>query len=375
MIMNWEPFSIIPESADLLPDPHVETYPAVRERVYRFLIRYALVDSYRNFQEARQPYPFVTTASLRPGSVAPSKEYDLQNNLLVILLNGELPGRLRKHFRCREGNLVRKNNLVDVAPDLPELADFQHSLRFAHHERFEDLLRMLLPLDYALIIQRTPCKDGKNHHFELTHFHVKIERLMDNALRAMGVHLNYFERGLYERGEAFIDSLERKFFEYFNFYHNAAGRRSAAALAAQLLARERVQATVFVASQQTRRLTALTSSGVDEDIFIEQSILLDMDAEDLTQLEGWGRKNGLPIGKHYLVDRLSDGGVMIFRAAYEHTEASRPSPNGRLKKEINSREKWVRLCEESLVPVVEAQRSRITCPLVYRRHHADEKME
>ena len=69
----------------------------------------------------------------------------------------------------------------------------------------------------------------------LTHMHVKVERLTDTAIKELGKELGYVERRLFERGEDYVDALESKFFEYFGFSANAAGRKSAAAMAAQLL--------------------------------------------------------------------------------------------------------------------------------------------
>ncbi len=368
-----KPFTAIPMDESVLQELQRDPFLAARDQLGKFLIRYTLIDSYDNFRTARSPYPFVPISSLRPGTVAPAKEYDLQNNALVIFLDSELPIKLRKHFRCREGNLVRKSRLADVAPDLPGLDNFQHSHRFTHHERFEELLRLLLPLDYALVIQKTPNKDGVNHSFELTHFHVKIERLMDNALRGLGVYLNYFKRGLYERGDSFIDAFEKKFYEYFNFYHNAAGRRSAAALAAQLFARERIPATVYVASQQTRRLTLLTTSSENQEVTVEQYLLLRLNKKIFKNLKSWGKEQDLSIQRHFMVNpHKKKQGVFVFRAGYEHTPAARPSRDGSLKSELNSREKWIRLVDERLIPIREGETTQIGYPMVYRRSFPEE---
>ena len=343
-----------------------DPYLATRKKIIHNLIHYVLVDSYKIFRQTRTPYPFVDPCTMRPGSISNSKEFTLHNHALIILLNGELPLNLRKHFRCRLGNRLRKKNLAEVAPDLPELKEYKNQHRFSNHEEFNNLVRHLLPLDYSLLIQKST-NDNSGGPFELTHFHVKIERLMDNALRTMGTDLNYLSRNLYEKGEVFIDLLEKKFFEYFNFYHNAAGRRSAAALAAQLLAREKISSTIFVSSQQTRRMTTLTTHSHTQDISVEQYILLPLGEDILTPLKVWAKKKDLDIRRHFLMDRNPRLKMGLLNARYEHTKAGLPSPDGSLKPSLNPKEKWIRLAEEQLISFNLEQTKSIGCPMVYQR--------
>ena len=370
MTVNRELFKLV------TPDPveslhkREDAYFFTRQRISRNLIHHTLIDSCQNFDREHVPYPFVTPNMLRPGTAANSKEFSLQNSALVILLNGSMPNKLRKHFRFREGNRLCKENLLEVAPDLPELNKYKWRMRLSNHKDFDTLMKLLFPLDYALLIQ-SRSENVDTWPFELTHFHVKIERLLDNAIRSLALHLNYLERGLYERGEKYVDLLEKKFFEYFNFYHNASGRRCASALATQLLAREKIPATIYVASQQTRCLTQLTTNGQDEQISIEQYILLNMDHELLKELKKWGRKNSLDIKKDFIVGKSARSRKMLFRVRFEHTEAGKPSAHGRVKAGINSREKWIRLKDESLIAINQEQESTISCSLVYRRSTTD----
>ena len=370
MTASRELFTLVtPDPKELLRNRE-DPYFFTRERITRNLLNYTLIDSFKTFQKDRVPYPFVSPSMLRPGSVANSKEFSLQNSALVILMNETIPQKLRKHFRFRMGNRLCKENLVEVAPDLPGLDKYKWSMRLSNHKDFDTLMKMLLPLDYALLVQ-SRSQSGDIWPFELTHFHVKIERLLDNAIRSLAVSLNYLERGLYEQGEAFVDLLEKKFFEYFNFYHNASGRRCAAALATQLLAREKISATIYVASQQTRCLTLLTTSAQSEEVAIEQYILLDMDHDLLKQLKVWGNKQSIDINKDFLVGSGIRSRKMLFRVRYEHTEAGRRSLDGQLKPSINSREKWIRLKDEALIPIDPEQSATITCSLVYRRTSSD----
>lgn len=364
----------LPREIELLtPDPtrarliREDPYFASMDQVRRLLIHYTLLESYHKFTRYKIPYPFVTPATLRPGSITGTREYELHNNALVFLLDGSLPVKLRKNFRSRESNRVRKRNIAAVAPDQPWLEDFDYLSREVSHPGFEALMRFLLPLDFGLMIQREPMAEGHLDTFQLSHFHVKIERLTDNALREMGCSLNYIERTLYEKGDEFIEQLERKFFEYFNFYHNAAGRRSAAALAAQLVARERMRGTVFVASQQDRRLTLLISTGPDRNLVVQQYLLLRLDDQEARELKEWGRRRGINIHRHYLLTDRPTYAVALLRVDYDHTEAAMPSCDGSLKPCLNMREKWLRLTEEALVPIHPDEGTCINYPVAYRR--------
>lgn len=366
MTVTRKLFTLVTPPLDALRRNREDPYHFTREKIARNLFNYTLIDSYKQFKHENQPYPFVMPSMLRPGSVANFKEFSLQNSAFVILMDGTMPKKLRKHFRFRDGNRLCKENLLEVAPDLPGLEKYTWRARFSNHKGFDALVRMLLPMDYSLLVQRRP-SNGEVWPFELSHFHVKIERLLDNAIRSLAIHLNYLERGLYERGEAFVDLLEKKFFEYFNFHHNASGRRCAAALAAQLLARENISSTIYVSSQQTRCLTFLTTFDQNDTIAVEQYILLDMEEVLLSKLKTWGERHSIDIKNDFLVGNTYSSKKMLFRARYEHTEAGSPSPNGQLKSDVNFREKWVRLKDEALVPVNPAQSSHIACSLIYRR--------
>lgn len=352
------------------PHPPAAEYMAARERVLRFMIQYTLVESYLHFRAMQHPYPFVPRSSLRPGAVTPTKEYTLHNNGLVLLFDDRVTANLYKHFRARPANRAIKRNLETVAPNLPSLDDFDAIKCQADHPEFLKMMRILLPLDYALLIQRvTP--QGEKGEFELSHFHVKVERLTDNALRSLAIHLGYIKKGLHERDELFAEVLEKKFYEFFNFYHNAAGRRSAAALAAQLLMREKIPGTIFVTSQQDRRLTLLSCLGPCRTMIIDQYLLQFLDREELAELREWGQRHNLDIVKRFLVHRSTQGGVVLVRVRYRHTDVALSPPEGVMRGEINPREKWVRLMDEAILPLdPQVEPHCIFYPMAYRR--ADE---
>ncbi|MBF0125741.1 MAG: hypothetical protein HQM02_00870 [Magnetococcales bacterium] len=350
------------EQKRIQEDPYWQT----REKVFQLLLQYTLIESYRKFVKKRVPYPFVTPAMVRPGAISATKEHALHNTCLITLLDAALPDKLRKHFRCREGNQVTKANIADVAPDLPNLDNYNDLHKDASHEGFNSLLRMLLPLDYSLLIQNCGGTDPVNKKMALSNFHVRIERLTDNALRNLGIHLNYLERSLYEKGDAFIEMLEKKFFEYYNFYHNAGGRRAAAAHAAQLLFREKLPGTIFVGSQQDRRLTLLTTDGIHKQTVVEQFFFVKLENEIYHEFIAFGKKIKKNVKKNYLFRPGHKSGLAILRAEYEHTTTSQPSQNALLRDENEIQEKWVRLKEEAIIPLVPGVTDRIGYSFAYR---------
>ncbi|MEO5363302.1 MAG: hypothetical protein H7838_06720 [Magnetococcus sp. DMHC-8] len=355
---------VLPDQETLLRNRR-DPYLFTRERIARTLINHTLINSYHNFSASGLSYPFVAPGKLRPGTVSTAREFELQNSALVILINGTIPEKLRKNFRFREGNRLCKENLLEVASDLSELNQYKWSMRNSNHKDFDALLKMLLPLDYALLVQRV--EDGDVWPFEMTHFHVKVERLMDNAIRGLASYLHYLELSLYERGEVYVDLLEKKFFEYFNFYHNASSRRCAAALAAQLLAWKRIPATIFISSQQTRRLTFLTTSATSEEVHVEQYVLLKVDDELSGQLVAVSKTWPVDLHRDFLLTGADQAKIALLRVRFEHTEAGRPGPVGQPVRTVNPREKWIRVKDEALIPIHAKQTASIGCSLVYRR--------
>lgn len=359
-------FTLLPADPQEQKQVQVDPYWATRDKVFQLLLQYTLIESYQKFVNKQAAYPFVTPAMVRPGAISATKEHALHNTCLITLLDAALPDKLRKHFRCRKGNQVSRENIADVAPDLPNLNFYNDLHKDASHEGFTSLLRMLLPLDYSLLIQNCGGPDLASKKMELSNFHVRIERLTDNALRNLGIHLNFLERSLYEKGDEFIEMLEKKFFEYYNFYHNAGGRRAAAAHAAQLLFREKLPGTIFVGSQQDRRLTLLTTNGVSQQTRVEQFFFIKLEDEVYDAFLDFGKKNGIDVKKNYLIQPGSKEGLVVLRAEYEHTTTGQPNPNDLLRDELEIHEKWVRLKEEAIIPLVSGQGDRIGFSFAYR---------
>ena len=242
---------------DAAPEESASSFTATRDDLCEFLVQSTLIESYHSFAQHAKPYPFATRESLRPGASTSSYEHPFQRSALILLIDGALPVSLRKHIRFRRANELTGDNVGRLAPEIAR--DYQPPLGLSMgDEMFPGLLNRLLDVDYALLMQRP----NDAVAIALSHMHVKVERLTDNAVRVLARDLGYIRRTLNENGEAYAEILERKYFEYFGFAANASGRKCAAAMAAQLLSAEAPRFAVFAACQEDCRLTMLDGSDV-----------------------------------------------------------------------------------------------------------------
>ena len=291
------------------------SYAAARARLTEFLIRYTLIDSFFNFTRDGKPYPFADVSQILPASSSRSTERPHQNTAFVILLDGTLPRGLNKHFRLRASNRVTWRNIQRLAPEL-DISDFKSTQTHLDSPDVARLLEKLLTLDYALVAERI-VEDDIGEVFKLTHMHVKVERLTDNAIKDLARDLGYIERRLFARGEDYGEALESKFFEYYGFPPNAAGRRSAAAMSAQLIAKNGFPFTVFASSQEDCRLTVLDNGDV-----IEQYMLVRLTADHRAALAAAASQIGITELAPYLIGS-DEAPVAIYRASLNRTAATR----------------------------------------------------
>lgn len=315
---------------------------AARTRLTDLLIQTSLIESYHSFLANGKPYPFSSPESrLMPGLSAAAFEHPFQRSALVLLVDGVMPASLNKHIRVRRLNEASAGNLARLAPGL----DFELLRPRAlglDDVSFDALFAELLNLDYALVVQRPEL--GR---FELTHMHVKIERLTDNAIRELAKALGYIERRLFERGEAYVEAIETKFYEYYGFPPNASGRKSAAAMAAQLLASKRLGFVIFAACQEDCRLTV-----IDGGDMIDHLTLTRLPAALLAQRLGGASAD------RYVIDRplagSNDDAVVVYRARFRRTGVARPTllPAGgrRPDAELGLMRPWLELVGEDVLP-------------------------
>ncbi len=314
-----------------------DPYLAARKRIIDFLLEYSLIDSFFSFEAHDKPYPFVSRSALLPGDAEPSKEHIYQNAAFIILLDGGLPHALNKHFRLRNSNRVTWRNIQRLAPNA-DISKYK-----AAHCRMDSpgatgLLHQLISLDYALLVDRgepQPSADegdgSRKSPCMISHMHVKVERLTDNAIKDLGKTLGYIDKRLFERGEDYVDALEAKFFEYYGFSAHASGRKSAAAMAAQLLGKHDTDFSVLVANQDDRRLTILDSSD-----HVTQYFLIRLEKEDIGRLEASAAESDVADVSPYAIHTCSGGRpIMLYRVRFRRAPAAhreKRKPKDRLLK-------------------------------------------
>ena len=327
-------------TATAFPDAAVEdtatSFTATRDQLSEFLIQATLIESYHSFARHAKPYPFAARDSLRPGANTASYEHPFQRSALILVVDGALPANFRKHIRFRRANELSADNLSRMAPEIAK--DFQPPDGLAMNDAgFPALLDRLLDVDYALLMQRA----SEASPIALSHMHVKVERLTDNAVRVLARDLGYIRRTLYENGAAHAEMLEAKYFEYFGFAANASGRKCAAAMAAQLLGADVFRFAVFAACQEDCRLTML-----DDRKTVSHHLLLSLKTEIL-------RRIGAENLENYAIEIGGNGeAVVCYRACFRRTAAaqsldSRPDA----RPESGLQDPWLEITEQAILPL------------------------
>jgi hypothetical protein len=189
-------------------------YKLLRDELNQFLLEKALTASYRNFAERNLPYPFVERRELKPRARIPKKEYESQNSFLVIFLEDSIPPEHKKYIRFFDSNRATKTNLLR-SKTLPMDSDFDRTQKYLESARFFDVFDELLPVDYALLIQRDPVKQMSKNRYGISHFHVRIDWPITEAAEAMARDLRYISKDLYEKGDKYAEDIQKKFFEYY----------------------------------------------------------------------------------------------------------------------------------------------------------------
>ncbi|MEQ9640699.1 MAG: hypothetical protein RIM84_11805 [Alphaproteobacteria bacterium] len=306
-------------------------------RIADLLVAHCLVGTLARFRAAGQPYRFPAPETAYPGSIPVAAEEPNRNTALMICVDGSLPPPIRKHFRLRSSNRAIWRNIRRLLPDA-DMSEYRTTDNRLESDAAPRLLTQLLPLDYALLVERPPDESGAALPAELTHLHVKVERITDNAIRDLGRQLGYLQRSLFERGEDYVEALEAKFFEYHGFPAHASGRQAAAAMAAQLLRQHEARFTVFVASQESGRLTVL-----DETDEITQMLLVEADDRLRAAL-----------GEADPADYLLPGGAMasdagLLRLRLRRTPEALPQSQRNRDSDITA--PWLEIVGQELLPV------------------------
>jgi hypothetical protein len=317
-------------------------YEVLRDQMDMYLLKHALIESYENFCRVRQPYPFVSKRELKPRARVVEKEYIHHNHFLLLFCEGTIPTRYKKYIRFFDTNKVTKDGIEELA-NVRLHKRYTKNLRYFDNPGFEPLVLDILPVDYALLIQRDPLIKRRNR-YAMTHFHVKIDWPIDNATEEMAQQYRYISQELYENGEKYAESLHNKLFENYGFHHTVGGRRTAAVVAAQFLKNMDFISTVYVASSESRTLTRISERGV------RKSVLICLPIGEVSRLANENRMDFDNFVERYLVDLQDDHGVAILQVVYHNTVYSKPPEDGKLRT-LQPDYQWLTVSNQFLMPL------------------------
>jgi hypothetical protein len=316
-------------------------YELLRDELDQFMVRYGLLDSYHRFQEEREPYPFVEKRELKPRAILPDMEYELQRAFLVIFVEDTISAIHKKYIRFFDANKTTKTNLLR-SKTLPLSGSFDRYHKYLESAHFFDFLKVLLPVDYALLIQRDPSSRSRNR-YALSHFHVRIDWPIADAAEDLARNLRYISKDLYEKGDKYAEDVQKKFFEYYGLPSMVGGRRTAACVAAQYLKRIHCITTVYAASSESRALIRLSERGV------AKMVLMTFEEADIRRLADTHHISLRSFRQNYVVARDEDRSVCIFQVTYTHTNWARPPDDGKLR-EIKSDVNWLSVATQHIMP-------------------------
>jgi len=316
-------------------------YETLRDELEEYLIDYGLVKSYQGFVDQGIPYPYVEKRELRPRARIPDVEYESHNRFLVIFVEDFIPSIHKKYIRFFDENRVTKENLMRSST-VRFSKKYYRNIKLFESPHFSEFLQGLLPVDYALLIQRDSTTKARNR-YSLSHFHVRIDWPIADAAEGMARDLRYISKDLYEKGEHYAEVVQKKFFEYYGFPSTSGGRRTAAMVASQYLKFVSSISTVYVASCESRGLYRISERGVSKHILMKLS---DSDVQELARTHDLKVST---IKKNYVIAEEGDGSVVIFQATYERTSHARFPEDGKLR-ELNSEYFWMTVINQSIIP-------------------------
>jgi hypothetical protein len=316
-------------------------YELLRDELDQFLLQYALIDSYHNFISQQSRFPFVEKRELKPRGRIPDQEYEAQNAFLVVFVEDAVLPEHKKYIRFFDVNKTTKKNLLRFKT-LPLSDKFDRNWKYLESIYFRNFLKILLPVDYALLIQGDSARLARNR-YGLTHFHVRIDWPITEAAEDMARSLRYISKDIFEKGDKYAEDIQKKFFEYYGLPVMVGGRRTAAIVAAQYLKRIPGISTVYVGSSESRALIRISERGESKSVLIKRS---------LKELDEIAEANGISpraFKKNYVVAREKRCGVCIFQASYARTYHAREPEDGKLR-EIKPDLHWLTVGEQHILP-------------------------
>jgi len=314
-------------------------YEVLRDELDQFVLGYSLIGSYNNFLRLRTPYPFVELRELKPRARIPSVEFEAQNSFLIIFSEDYIPEQHKKYIRYFDANKTTKENLLRHKY-FPDVENFNRNLKFFETNDFFALLRSLLPIDYALLIQRN---QQSKIRYALTHFHVRIDWPIAQASEELAKYLRYISKDLYEKGDKYAEDFQKKFFEYYGVPVMSGGRRTAAIVAAQYLRQLPGITTVYVSSSESRNLLRIDEQGVSK------AVLVKLPGDEIKKLAKSAGITQNSFRKNYVIARHRKKFVCILKVKYDYTSHALPSEGGRLR-ELKPDTNWLTVAQEQILP-------------------------
>jgi hypothetical protein len=316
-------------------------YELLRDELDQILLQHALIASYNNFRSQNKAFPFVEKRELKPRARIPDQEYESQNAFLVMFVEDSISSEHKKYIRFFDENKTTKINLLR-SKSLPLSDKFDRNWKYFESNQFRNFIKILLPVDYALLIQRDPTSITRNR-YSLSHFHVRIDWPISDAAEDLARKLRYISKDIFEKGDKYAEDIQKKFFEYYGLPVMSGGRRTAAIVAAQYLKCIPGITTVYAGSSESRALIRISERGVSK------SVLMKFSAKELEQIAETNKMSLPAFKKNYVVAREKKVCICIFQATYLNTYHSRAPEDGKLR-DIKPDLNWITVGEEHILP-------------------------
>ncbi len=316
-------------------------YELLRDELDQQLIQHALIDSYTNFRNRKVKYPFVEKRELKPRARIPDLEYECQNVFLVVFVEDTIPPENKKYIRFFDVNKTTKANLLQ-SKTLPLANKIDRNQKFLDSAHFSNFLKILLPVDYALLIQRNPAGKTRSR-YSLSHFHVRIDWPIADAAEDLARSLKYISKDIFEKGDKYAEDIQKKFFEFYGLPLMVGGRRTAAIVAAQYMKRIPCISTIYTGSSESRALLRISERGPS------RAVLMKFTA---TEMEKIAEENNMALQtfkKNYVVAREQKSGICIFQATYSPTDQSRFPDDGKLR-DLKPDLSWLTIGGQHILP-------------------------
>lgn len=316
-------------------------YELLRDELDQFMLQYAIVDSYKNFRRSRIKYPFVEKRELKPRARIPDLEYENQNAFLVIFVEDSIPSDKKKYIKFFDVNKTTKKNLLQCKA-LELSGPFDRHQKYLDSAHFYNFIKALLPVDYALLIQRDAASKTKDRYI-LSNFHVRVDWPTTDAAEDLAQNLRYISQDLYEQGDRYAEDIQKKFFENYGLPVMVGGRRTAAIVVTQFLKQVDCISTVYVASSESRALIRVSERGVSK------AILMRLTEKEINSFAEANQIQPLTLKKNYAVAHEKNASIFIFQATYGYTSHSLPPEDGKLR-ELKPDLNWLTVSGQHILP-------------------------